>query len=169
MGVSHDPPKRSSGVCWPSGLAETRSRLGCRLCAAGALVAASCRASWAAAARLWRGWPACKGVAVSAFTDRLYASWLRVNGQSRPGYGAKPHGSEAKPPKGYPQGQPSPAQARQRSNNPQRIATAGVGARALPSRPAAVDPRPEKPVLAVRVSALPSINSQGSDYVYNVA
>lgn len=106
---------------------------------------------------------------MSAFTDRLYASWLRVNGQSRPGYGAKPHGSEAKPPKGYPQGQPSPAQARQRPNNTQRIPTAAAGTRALPSCPAAVDPRPVKPVLAVRVSTQPLINSQRSDYVDNVA
>ena len=35
---------------------------------------------------------------MSAFTDRLYASWLGVNGcqQRRRGYGAQPHGSEAK-------------------------------------------------------------------------
>jgi hypothetical protein len=107
---------------------------------------------------------------VSAFTDRLYASWLRVNGQSLrlPGYGAQPHGSEAKPPKGYPQGQPSPAKAHQGPNNPQRIPTAAAGTRAQLSCSAAANSRPEKQVLAVRASALPSINSPESDYVDNV-
>ena len=106
---------------------------------------------------------------MSAFTDRLYSSWLRVNGQSRrlPGYGAQPHGSEAKRREGYPTGQLSPAQAHQRPNNPQRIPTAAAGTRAQPSCPAGADSRPEKQVLAVRASALPSINSPESDYVDN--
>lgn len=35
---------------------------------------------------------------MSAFTDRIYSTWVR-------GYGAPPHGSEAKRPEGYPMDQ----------------------------------------------------------------
>lgn len=106
---------------------------------------------------------------MSAFTDRLYASWLGVNGRARrsPGYGAQPHGSEAKRPEGYPSGLLSPAKAHPSPHNPGSQHATDARTWAQPSRPAAAHSRPEKPVLDVRVSALPSINSPGADYVDN--
>jgi len=107
---------------------------------------------------------------MSAFTDRLYSSWLGINGRTPrlPGYGAQPHGSEAKRREGYPTGQPTPAKAHQGPHNPQRITTTpAAGTRAQPSYPTNAHSRPEKPVLAVRASALPSISSPESDYVDN--
>ena len=48
---------------------------------------------------------------MTTFTDRIYLTWLHVNrrgGGPRPGYGARPHVSEAKRREGYPSGQLSP-------------------------------------------------------------
>lgn len=106
---------------------------------------------------------------MSAFTDRLYASWLGVNGRARrsPGYGAQPHGSEAKQPEGYPSGSLSPAKAHPSPHNPGGQHATDARTRAQQSCPAAAHSRPEKPVLAVRASALPAFCSAASDYVDN--
>lgn len=106
---------------------------------------------------------------MTAFTDRLYSSWLGINGRTPrlPGYGAQPHASEAKRREGYPTGQPTPAKTHPSPHNPQRIPTPAAGTRAQPSCLTDAHSRPEKQVLEVRASALPSISSPASDYVDN--
>ncbi len=84
---------------------------------------------------------------MSSFTDRLYATWLSANGchQSRRGYGAQPHASEAKRREGYPTGQtvPPETQTPARPARPWRV----KGAPSRNGSPRANDAasRPEKP------------------------
>lgn len=107
---------------------------------------------------------------MSTFTDRLYSSWLGINGRTPrlPGYGAQPHGSEAKRREGYPTGQPTPAKTHPSPHNPGSPPATDARTRAQPSCPTDAHSCPEKPVLAVRASALPSISSPAFDYVDNL-
>jgi hypothetical protein len=83
---------------------------------------------------------------MSAFTERLYLTWLRSNGcvQSRRGYGAQPHGRRRE---GYPTDQRTPLE----SIKPVRPArpVPGSGATSRDGSPRAIDAvtRPEKPAV----------------------
>ena len=88
--------------------------------------------------------------------DRPFLSWLRAHGgvPTRPGYGAQPHGSEAKRRAGYPLGQ-----AKQVKGQSCRVTTGRLPVKCATSQdgsPRASDAalRPEKPAVQALPSAL---------------
>ncbi len=81
--------------------------------------------------------------------DRLFLTWLRANGglPVRPGYGAQPHGSEAKRRAGYPHGQAKQSDTCHAPTTTGRLPTSAAASRA--GTPCAKDAtsRPEKPAV----------------------
>lgn len=71
---------------------------------------------------------------MSSFTDRLYSTWVNNNCTDRTrrgcsGYGAEPHGSEAKRREGYPTGLRRPGLANASTHTARRWPTTAASAR----------------------------------------
>lgn len=94
---------------------------------------------------------------MSTFTDRLYLTWLDANrrgGCLRPGYGARPHVSEAKRREGYPSGQPSPHRSCGQSRPARPMPATDATSRTGSQRANDAASRPEKQAVLASQRAL---------------
>lgn len=81
---------------------------------------------------------------MSAFTDRLYASWLKTQHRGpsgRSGYGAAPHAERRE---GYPTGQTNPPESCSRPRTTWRYPACSAGTRDGSPRASDAAPRPER-------------------------
>lgn len=90
---------------------------------------------------------------MSAFTDRLYSSWLRAQHRApsgRSGYGAQPHAGRRE---GYPNGQTDTQDTCQRPRTTWRFPASAAGSRDGSPRANDAAPRPERPAAGLPAAA----------------